>query len=71
MFPDNDDNVCQNAATYAEQCAAAGHPVVGMKGRSFLTIYGYCRLLERSQRKAENLTYTCQHIPNAVLTLGE
>ena len=29
MVPDNDDNVCQNAATYAQQCADAGHPVVG------------------------------------------
>ena len=30
MEPTKDDNVCENAQAYAQACAAAGHPVVGM-----------------------------------------
>ena len=33
--PTNDENVCSNAATYANACAQAGYPVDGWRTRSF------------------------------------
>ena len=38
MEPTKDDNVCENAQAYAQACAAAGHPVVGVSVNHFIIL---------------------------------